>query len=362
MRIAFVTSLYMPDTGGAEILLDRLIRSFGDKGHLAVAIAPRRRRMRAALPYPVVRTMRPFSKRLVQHVLPPLLLAHLRHRFDLIHCHGEYCSACVVRMFKRITGVPYVVRALGGEFATVDENPYLRRYLRRALGDADGLIAQGQFLRQQILDNGGSEDRTVTIHNGVDIDELRIDGENPRTQPYLFYVGGLRHEKGYDVLVRAFAMIADVVAPIQLVMAGNRQQWDNFVELKKHLGIAPGRIEFVDKLDRRQVALHYRYAIAYVSPFRRSPFSNANLEAMAAGVPVIATDVGGNSEQIRHGREGLLVHPDNPVVLADALRRVCTDPVLRQHLAEQARKRSDEFSWNGMVDQYEAFYQSFVTP
>jgi glycosyltransferase involved in cell wall biosynthesis len=358
VKIGFLTPLYVPDIGGAEILLDRLVRSLQTRGHEAIVIAPRRRGKHLPAPqYPVIRTLKPFSKRFgLHHALPNLLYAYWRHRFELLHCHGEYRAAYVARTFKRITGVPYVVRALGGGFTTVEENPQLRPRLEKALRAADGLIAQGAFLHNKMLAAGVPPERIITIHNGVDAKELMVEGPRPCERDYILYLGGLRPVKGYDVLVRAFAAIADTVPTVDLIIAGTDQDLAAFQRLLADTGMAPARVHYVGQLAREQVALYCRHALIYVCPFRKSPFSNANLEAMASGAPIIATAVDGNIEQIRDGIDGILVPSDDSEALAAAMHSVALDADLRGRLAAGAARRAGDFSWEVMVEKFEVFY------
>lgn len=357
MRIGFFTTLYVPDTGGAEIHLDRLARSLMGRGHAVAVVAPQRRGTRPRLPYPVVRTLRPFSRTaLLHHSLPPLLWARRRHRLEILHCQGEYEPACVARTLKRLTGTPYVVRAIGGGFDVAQERGGLRRRVERALGAADGVIAQGESLRGQLLEYGAPPDRLVTIHNGVDPAEILVEGPRPRPEPYILFGGGLRPIKAWDVLLRAFAAIARDVAPVRLLLCGAGPQRAAFERLRADLGLTARVVEYLGVLDRRDMAIYLRHALLYVCPFHRAPFPNANLEAMTAGVPLVATAVDGNLEQIRDGAEGLLVPPGDVGALAEAMRRVYRDEPLRKRLAAGAAARARGFTWDAMVGAYERFY------
>jgi glycosyltransferase involved in cell wall biosynthesis len=360
MKIAFFTSLYMPDIGGAEILLKHVISGMVSRGHNAVLIAPRKKgKTSQKLSCPVVRTLRPISKRyFLHHTLPSLLYAKARYGFDLVHCHGEYREPYVAATLKHLTGTPFVVRPVGGGFATIRENPELRPRLVGGLSQASGVIAQGEFLKGQILGAGVEESRIVTINNGVRPEEILVEGASPRTRPFIFYVGGLRPVKGYDILLRAFAKIAKEIHPVQLVMAGTAQHKDEFLRLRHELGLSEDAVQFVGFLDRHTMALLYRDALLYVCPFRQSPFSNANLEAMTAGCPVVATAVDGNTEQIRDGLEGRLVPNEDVDALATAMRQICLDPSLRQHMSSAALERAQHFTWEAMMDKYEHFYAS----
>jgi len=363
MRLGFFTPLYMPDVGGAEILLDRLIRTLLARGHHVALVAPAPRHCPGTpppLPYPVIRTLRPFSKRCRLHFLPPLLFAHWRHRFDVIHCQDEFFAPPVARLFMRLTGVPYVVRAVGGGFDTLGNRPDLAGPVRRGLAGAASCIAQGEFLHGQFIQYGVEPRRIATIHNGVAPEEVCVDGPAPRPPPYILYTGGLKRIKGYDLLLRAWARIRAAAAPVRLVIAGRDDELAHYRQLCAELQLQEGRdVEYAGTLGRREVALHLRHALFYVGPFRRAAFANANLEAMMAGLPLVVTAVDGNLQQVRDGVEGLLVPPDDPAALADAMLRFCRDAELRSRCAAAAAARARrEFTWEAMVDRYEALYAS----
>ncbi|MFT5131267.1 MAG: glycosyltransferase involved in cell wall biosynthesis, partial [Rhodothermales bacterium] len=153
MTIGFHTSLFMPSQGSAELFLHRLVGDLQERGHKVVVIAPsRQKHLASGFPYPFVRSWRPRSKRyFVGNALPQLLYAHMRHRFDVLHCHGEYRAACSGYQFHRFTGVPYVCHALGSDFATVEHYPRLQRKMCTALSKVSKMIAQGSFLRHRML-------------------------------------------------------------------------------------------------------------------------------------------------------------------------------------------------------------------
>ncbi len=360
MKIGFFApSLYMPDVGGAEIFLDRLILSLQRRGHTVALVAPRRRGSTHRLAYPTVRCLRPFSKRFVQHALPPLLLAHARFRFDLLHCQGEFQPAWTARTFQRLAGIPYVVRATGGGFETASQHPRVRHCVEHGLAAAERVVAQGKYLFGCIRGCGVPAGRIVTINNGVVPEEVLTPARpSPYDRPFLLFTGGLRRVKGYDVLLDAFARIRDQVHPVRLVLAGCDQEHADFARRLAAFGLSDEDVYYAGLLDRAGIAAHLQHALAYVCPFRRSPFSNATLEAMAAGCPLVVTTVDGNLEQVRIWPEdGLRVPPENSAALAAALLTLCKDPARREALAQAAKRRAADFSWERMVDQYENLYR-----
>jgi glycosyltransferase involved in cell wall biosynthesis len=364
MRIAFLTTLFMPCLGGAEIFLHHLANDMILRGHHSVVIAPGSRKHRHAfkMTYPYMRTFRARSKRfMVGNALPALLAAHMLHRFDFVHCQGEYHETMAAYYFRRMTGVPYVCRPIGGGFTNAEAHPRVQQKLLKSLSNASLVFAQGDFLKQRIENNGIQKEKIVTINNGVRIEEIRSHkNDSPMVKPpYLFYAGGLKTVKGYDIALKAFARIAALYPALKLVMMGIDQRKDHFDQLVRDLALGD-RVIFMHWCNRQTTARLFCHASIYLCPFRRSPFSNANLEAMAAGVPIIATAVEGNLEQIRDGVEGYLVPPDDAGSMALKIDHILSNPELHGRLGENASARSRMFSWQSMVDRYECQYKQVL--
>lgn len=359
MNIGFVTALYMPDKGGAEIFLDRLIRDLGSRGHLVSLVAPRRKGSDGALEYPVVRAPHPRSKRFfVANTFPSLIYSYIKNRFDILHCQGEYRAALAGYSLNKLFGVPYVCRATGGGFTTVAPYPKLQRKLEKALSNVSLMFAQGEFLKSQMIKYNVPEEKIITINNGVPINEISDYREYDCgiVDPYILYVGGLRPVKGYDIALKAFAgAVGHIDNNIRLVVAGNNQEKDKFDRLQDDLGIRD-RVTYLGVCDRKRIASLFCNARIYLCPFKKSPFSNANLEAMAGSTPVIATTVGGNTEQIRDGIEGFLVPVDNYKAMSEKITEILNDTGLQNKLSYNAYKRAEYYSWENMVDSYENAY------
>ncbi len=354
----------MPFLGGAEIFLHHLAADMTHRGHHSVVIAPGSKKHRHAfeMPYTRVPALRARSKRfLVGNALPSLLAAHMFHHFDLVHCQGEYHETVAAEYFKRLTGIPYVCRPIGGGFTNVEHYPKLQKRLARALSGAERVFAQGGFLKQRIMNHGIPDDKIVTIQNGVRIEEVRRYKNSPPVvaPPYLFYVGGLKPVKGYDVALKAFGKVAGRFPDLKLVMTGIDQKKEDFKALLSKLGLGD-RVRYLNYCDRAATMNLFCHAEIYLCPFHRSPFSNANLEAIAAGTPVIATALEGNLEQIRDGVEGYLVQDNDSDGLADRIERILRDPILHQRLRENAFERARMFDWPRMVDRYEEVYQQVL--
>jgi glycosyltransferase involved in cell wall biosynthesis len=363
MKICMYTDTFLPNVGGAELMLDNLATRFAERGHRVVVLAPRVRGRDNSLKrgYRLVRYRRPFSKRfLVRQTLPRLLALHCRHRFDLIHCHAAYPQAFVAQSLKRWLGVPLVVRPHGTDVIDgelIRRHPILDARLRSMLPTVDAVIAQGRFLEDIAHGLGVPADRTCVIHNGVDVDLYRRRPCGAPSRPYLLTMSNLRHRKGVDVLLRAYARLDN--PDVDLVIAGQGSQENELRALAESLQLG-SRVRFVGQVFGDEKTTLFRDAVCYVCPSRREPFANVILEALAAELPVVATAVGGNLEMVEHEHNGLLVPPDHVAELAQALGCLLADPSRRRRFAVHSSRRAADFDWSVITSQYLALYEQVL--
>jgi glycosyltransferase involved in cell wall biosynthesis len=139
-------------------------------------------------------------------------------------------------------------------------------------------------------------------------------------------------KKGIDVLLRAFAQIRDREPQVRLVLAGDGPLRSRLEDLARSLGIGD-RVEFLGRQERAQVADLLHGCRVFVLPSRSEPFGIVILEAMACAKPVVATSAGGIPEIIESGKNGILVEPENPKALAEAVMTALKDETLRLEIA-----------------------------
>jgi glycogen(starch) synthase len=309
----------------------------------------------------VSRYARPFSKRFgVRQTLLPLLRLHWQHRFQLLHCHSSYPPAYVGATFKRLTGLPLVIRPHGADVlpeGRIRRHPRLARRLRRTLAAADAVIAQGRFMRTVIQDLGVGADRIYTIHNGVDLTAFATGTPFPHPRPYMLGMGKMMRHKGFDVLLRAYARLA--TSSPDLLLAGSGPERPSLEALTQQLGIA-SRVHFLGFVDGQQKVNLFRSAQFFVCPSRREPFANVILEALAAGLPVVASAVGGNTELIQDGAHGLLFPSADDLTLASTLQRLLDDPMLLSRLRAAIPRFVRDFDWPVVAARYRGLYHDLL--
>jgi glycosyltransferase involved in cell wall biosynthesis len=219
--------------------------------------------------------------------------------------------------------------------------PPLRRVLSRAadavtFARVDTVAAVSEYVRERVrarfdLDRA----RTRVLYNGIDATRFRPPPGLRRApgEATFVAVAHLVPHKGIDVLLRAFARVP---APVRLRVVGDGPHLAALDALGRALGVSP-RVELLGLRD--DVPEILRGADACVHPTLAEGFGNAVAEAMASGLPVIATRAGGIPELVEAGISGLLVPPGDEDALAAAMARVAADPELRARLGEHARRR-----------------------
>jgi glycosyltransferase involved in cell wall biosynthesis len=261
----------------------------------------------------------------------------------------------------RVVGRPLVALRLG-------TNRPLTNDLKRRLvfgRFADVVIVNSEMIRETITAAPWlPADRVVVLHNGVDTSEPRRDvgaafltrlGAPPGS-PVVAGVGRLASLKGFGVLMEAFREVRESFPGARLLILGEGGQRARLEAVRSRLGLEgsvlmPGHADDVrDILSRVD---------AYVLSSRIEGMANTLLEAMSVGAPIVATDVSGTTEAVRPGIDGLVVPPDNPAALAEALGKLLGDRDLAARLGESARTRAAEmFGMDRMVHELEGMLKS----
>lgn len=219
---------------------------------------------------------------------------------------------------------------------------------RSAVRRAHCVTVNAPALRGEAIRWGAVPDRVVFVPNGVDLPEITAD---VTTQPpTAVVVANYRWYKGHDVLVEA---LVDVDADLQVRLCGEGDIKTEIQERVMKLGLAE-RVTFVD--DPADVPTELRNAQFAIHPSRTEGLSNAILEELAYGLPIVATDVGGTALLVEPDLNGYLVPAADSAALAARVAQLASDPALRKSMALEARRRAETFSWSHCVDSYERIF------
>jgi glycosyltransferase involved in cell wall biosynthesis len=268
------------------------------------------------------------------------------HPADVFHCHvGTGCEDWDGVRLARAAGSPAVVQTQHLPFLVT--HPRKRRAYHHAIEEVDRLIAVSEGLRRTYEGIGVPPELFVTVPNGVARQDDRTSRAEARRalglgpdQPVVLTVGRLTHMKGQWHLIDAVPGLAARFPGLAVVLLGDGPLRDSLQERAARAGVAGNVVFCGHRPDARQLLAA---ADVFVLPSRHEGMPLAALEAMEAGLPVVATRVIGSAEVVDDGVTGALVRPGDPTALGAAVARLLAAPVLRRRQGAAGRRRYEDF-------------------
>lgn len=229
----------------------------------------------------------------------------------------------------------------------------LRRVQRVAYSAAHRVVANSRAAADRLRTEGVPDHKIRVIPNGLDLSAFPLR-QHPRRPRCVCVVAGLRAEKRIDVLIAAAPRILERHPDAEFLIAGDGRHRQPLVEQARALGVLD-RVRFLGHRD--DVAAVHAMSDVFVLPSRSEAFPNAVMEAMASGLPVVASDVGGIPELVRDGRTGRLVPPGDSGALAAAILDLFDNPQRLAAFGGEGRRQIERtYSFERMVSQFEELY------
>ncbi len=235
------------------------------------------------------------------------------------------------------------------------ERPRRRLAYRLIARTASRLVAVSEELGQALVEEAGiPRDRVRVIPNGVER-PTALPASRSARPPTIITVGALTEVKGHEFLIEAMAEVRKEFPAARLVIVGEGPRRAAL----EAMCAEGGAVSFLG--EREEIGRLLGESDVFILPSLSEGQSLALLEAMAVGLPVVATRVGGNQEIVRHGEDGWLVAPAAPQEMAAAISTLLRDKALASRLGEAARQRvQTEFSFEATLDRYEALYKELL--
>ncbi len=379
MKIALVSPYDFPYPGGVTEHIVGLAKAVSHRGHevhiLAacsgyqnVTVPNLQIVTRRVIPIPIGGTVARvgWSPR-SYHRLKQILR---REAFEVIHLHEPLTPSLTWLVLQQSRNLPGAITV--GTFHAYHEQPNWfyrcgRPIFGKFFGRLDALIAVSGAARDfadhmfpgdyQIIPNGVDLARFAQA-NGRDVPLERL---TTRSEVTILFVGRLDKRKGFETLLKAFVKLKANFPQLRLKVAGPFE----LQEVRRYRPLMPRHyatdITFVGYVTPEGMSALYHSADIFCAPsLGFESFGVVLLEAMAAGLPIVATDIAGYRSVLTPGQEGLLVPPEQPDLLAEALAHLIENPRLRRVMGECGRKKAREYSWDQIGDKILKLYHDTI--
>jgi glycogen(starch) synthase len=299
-------------------------------------------------------------------IIAPILAA----RADVVHVHlGEDLAVlptgAAAAKLHRLPLVLTVHTSLHHTLAVSD----LRSAVLKTLGgqierwgehSAEAVLVITPRLSKLLISDGAAENRIHVIPPGVNPSLFEGPFEDPFSgvgRPRVLFVGRLAPQKGVDTLVAAAGLLKDPCA--QVLLVGDGPERKALERETERLGVGD-RLHFVGFVTHDRLPAAMAHADVLVLPSLYEELGTVLLEAMQAGLPIVASETGGIPDVIEDGVNGLLVPPGDPEALARGIDRILSDGDLARRLSEGAQERGKDYDWEVLAERVLRVYQGLT--
>jgi len=311
----------------------------------------------------------------------------LEKTYDICHTFFGIPCGAVAYLFKE--NLPYVVSLRGSDVPGFNDRfsfqyVLLKPLINKIWSESSAVVANSEGLKELALESSPSQDISV-ITNGINISDFKPDtnfinnyinnnlnnsinninndlNNNINNHTYnkskklnIVCISRLIERKGINFLLEAIKKLKK--KNIKLILVGEGKQENELQELAKDLEITD-MVEFKGYVDHDDIADIYQESDLFVLPSFNEGMSNALLEAMASGLPVISTDTGGTSELI--DGNGILIQKGNSNEIAQAISKVMDDPETLMQMGFKSREIAETMSWEAVAEEYCRLFMEIV--
>jgi len=401
LNVAIAISSFFPDVGGAQITAHNLARHLTNQGHQVLMFSAwsswrKIGERKNDLGYPL-HPLFPGQQRLMPVLGKAYQLAQNRYfswmqrkyNFEIWQSLGTYPAAVSVGQFTLHRGIPHVLRTVGYDIQKDPEvgygyrfDPKIESLIQKWSPRVSKAIALSDSGIPDLKDVGVNENQIEVIPCGVDqarFETTLVESETIRSKykipldKFVYVTVGRNHpKKGFPVLLDALAEMkkSGTIENIHVVFVGKAMSdllpratelgVAKYVTLVEELGVDPEDREF--RIPSTSLIELYKSADACVFPSLIETFAMINIEAMAAGIPVVSTDAPGCIETIVDGVDGLISIAGDPIDLARKMEQLQSSPELRTKLSANGRSTvRHSFSWAVVGKQFEDLYHSLLS-
>ncbi len=284
--------------------------------------------------------------------------------FDVIDAHFAYPDGFAAVKLGQWLGVPVTITLRGTE-VPLSRYPGRRQRILEALASADWVFSVSDSLKRHVVDLGAEEDKITVVGNGVDttlfhpVDQIeaRRRLNIPVDAKVLVTVGALVPRKGQHRVIEILPQLVDRFPSLYYVLVGGASpEGDYSTQLRQQvteLGLED-HVRFLGPMSPAELKIPLSASDVFVLATANEGWANVFLEAMACGLPVVTTDVGGNREVVCKKELGIVVNPDDPGILQEAIDLALKTSWSREAILQYAKQNE----WESRIDILEKHFKS----
>ncbi len=283
-------------------------------------------------------------------------------RPDVLHIQNILWGWMGASMYRSFS-IPYIVNAHGDDI--YQEHRFKGPAIRNGVKRAGAVVALTQAMKRRIEEVCGAE--VWIVPNGVCVERFENpQGKReaigiPRDAKVMTFAGGLRPVKGVQYLIQAMPLIAEKHGDAFCLVIGDGQERNRLEEMTKDLHLE-SKVKFLGKVENDRVPDLLSLSDIFVLPSLSEGFPLVLLEAMAAGLPLVCSKVGGTPDLVVEGQNGFLVEPRNPSQLAEKLTFLLDSDQVRSQIGARNREEAREYGWDRVAQKFEEIYSGLQKP
>jgi len=363
-RVLILTTAYLPQIGGSELAIKNITDRLSEIEFDLITLRssknlPAHERIGNTNVYRVGDKIGFLSFLLPKNFFPISVFLKARElirkngRYDAIHAYQASQAAGGGWLLKWIyPKTPFLLTVQEGK--DLNRQPWLLKFFRYFIfRKADAITAISNYLEKYVRSQNSKVSISI-IPNGVDVGKFKLEGEhNSKT---IITSSRLVKKNGIRDLVDAIAVVKKEVPDIKLLIVGNGKQAKELKTKSLLLGLE-NNIEFIGEVSNDLLPKYLAKASIFVRPSLSEGLGISFLEAMAAGVAIIGTPVGGIPDFLKDGETGLFCKVGNPRDIAEKMNRILTDDDLRNRLILNGRKLVEEkYTWDKIAFEFSKIY------
>lgn len=286
------------------------------------------------------------------------------NQYDLTHSFFSVpCGYVSYKLWKKYK-IPYIISLRGSDVPGYSERfsllyKFITPIIKKIWKNAYFVIANSQGLRELALKSTPGKEIGV-IRNGINVEDFLPDYEKRDPSHFtIVCISRITPRKGIRFLIQAFRLLSVRYSNARMLIVGDGNEKTSLEQLTMSLGLED-RIIFTGAVPHENVLRYYQKADAFVLPSLNEGMSNTMLEALACGLPLVATDTGGTKEILIENRNGFIVKMRNPDDLAEKLEKLIADPSLADKMGRESLRLAKELSWESVAKGYADLYQKTI--